>query len=235
MKNWTVLKQLIAATFFCNIIWCCNSTGKLTRRYNSVAYHSYADDSIKYSVKVNGFVFEPDAPKPSQPKTVFDLSPQGQKALVKVLGIKESKSDDFLGKLSKTLATTKKDAANVVDYTKFTKRLVFSIRNISPYPADRIAKINIRLNVTDPHIKIISFDKIITKYESVDVGKLDFSNTTNLGISANAGAGAATDTSTTTASIPAQTGFGYGINANASNSRTFAEEVMLKQRYISLS
>ena len=232
----SLLTYPFLALTICAIITACSNSGHLTRRYKEISYTQITDEAeLKKMVQVNGFVFEPDDPAPKLPKSLFDLSPQGQKELIRAVASKEIKSADLLEKLASPLSAKKEEASIIVDHTKFTKRLVFSIIDLSTHPADRITKASIALEVSDS-LKVLSFDKIVTKYESVDVGKLDFSNTTNLGISANAGAGAdAGDTSTTTASIPASAGFGYGINVNASNSRVFSEEVALKQRYVSLT
>jgi len=233
MKKWSGIQLAIAILLCGYLLSSCGNTAKLTRRYQSVHYYQYSNDSIKYDIGVNGFAFEPEGSKQPSEKNVFDLSPQGQKELIKVLGDKGSKPDDFLNRLPRTLTTQKKDPVAIADHTKFSKRLVFSVQNLSVCEADRISKVSITLRISDPNIRIVSFDKLLTKYESVDVGKTNFSNTTNLGISGNAVAGLPADTSASAAA--GQPGFGYGISANASDSRTYAEEVRLKQRFVSLS
>jgi hypothetical protein len=227
------LQQSIFAIYACTILVSCGETGHLTRRYKTVVYNNdIPEDTLKKNVQISGFVFDPES-KPLAPKSIFDLSPQGQKELIKALASKDTKPD-LLAKLASPLSNSKDGPSLIVDHTKFTRRLVFAVIDLSSNQADRITKANIILAVENP-IKVVSFDKIITKYESVDLGKLNFSNTTNLGISASAGAGADVGDTSTTASVPASAGFGYGINANASNSRVFSEEVNLKQRFVALS
>lgn len=52
-------------------------------------------------------------------------------------------------------------------------------------PADRIAKINITIDIGS-EVKMLSCNKLSTEYQTLDLGKLNYTNTQNAEISDNA-------------------------------------------------
>jgi hypothetical protein len=242
MKYWVFTFLAITLGLFA-----CRSTGKLTKRYASVIVRETTEDSIQKWAAINAYIFEVDKPPIVPPKTIFDLTPEGQKAFEKAIQQYEKTSSDFLANVAKTIAT-KKESPGFVDYTKFQKRFVISILDKNYFLADRVARFRITFSVSDKNIKITSCDKIVTKYETVDVGKQNYSNVTNASLTGTlGGSGKVTGATGTTTDAAKNEGLGtssaattevnssYGVTGTLGTTRTFAEEVLLKDRYVAVS
>jgi hypothetical protein len=220
---------------FTVILASCRTKAELTKRYNSIAL-SENDSIIKKYIKVNAYLIEKEKVEKATPKTIFDLSPQGQAALIREISNKETGTDKLLAGLKCNLSSKAISSDDIIDDSQFERRIVLSIRNTSHIPADRIQRISITLSV-DPVVKMISCDKLTTAYQTLDLGKTDYSSTQNAEVTGNAAIGAGTtgtvtnnkDTFTTTANTNA------GISGKLSSSNSYSEEVLLKQRIVALN
>lgn len=155
---------IISLTF---ALFSCSSSSNLTQRYKSI---SVIEDKemIDKNIEVNAYVLEKENNESSS-KSIFNLSPEAQAAFIVELGKKESSTDKFFSGLQNNLSSTNLE---IIDYSKFDKRIVFSIRNNSHFPADRIARINITTGIGN-ELKIVSCNKLITDYQSLDLANLN--------------------------------------------------------------
>ena len=167
----------------------CQYTGKLTRRYKKLELKP--DGNIEKWVGVEGYVYEPDKPVMADPvpKIITDLSPEAQRELIRQISNKERKSDSLIFFLGKDLykAVQQQTAPKIIDYSVFKKRFVLTLKNLSDYPADRISKVEITLQTLDANVEVVSFDKLVTNYQTTDIGKVNYNN--SMGFDANAGIG----------------------------------------------
>ncbi len=229
------MKKVIFATLLASIlVSSCNFSGRLTKRYKTITV-TENDVAIGDRIDVNAYVIEKEKSESPKPKTIFDLSPKGQAALITELGKKETATDKFVSGLTNNLSA-KPNPAEIIDYSQFEKRIVVSVRNKSHMPADRIEKIIITLDIGS-EVKILSCNKLTTEYQTLDLGKLNYTNTQNAEISGSAGIEAGNEatlanekiTNTTTGKTSA------GLTGKFSASRSLSEEVLLKQRMVVLN
>lgn len=239
-------KRLFVFLVCYGLVTSCGSTGELTKRFKKVNIYNDTTGNIKKHVAVNPYFFEAEQIKPASPKTIFDLSPDGQKALIAAIREKETKSENVLAQLAKSIVAPKTEVPDVVDIRKFTKRLVIATTNLMDNPADRITRLYVTFHLPDTHyVQILSFDKLVTRFETIDIGKQNLSNTTSMGLKGSLGSAIKTTTSSgNTVDGESNNGFGSssavatevnasnGIEGNISNERVFSEEVMLRQRYV---
>ncbi|AXY72551.1 hypothetical protein D3H65_00525 [Paraflavitalea soli] len=282
----------------------CIGNGRLTRRYYSETTTTVGKDTILKEVSVFGNIQPEPIVIPGKfiPKTAFDLSPEGQKALIQAIASKETTSDAIIKVLRQPLSeTTPQEPAKFIDLTKFTRIITLTSKKLSVLEADRISTLDIGLKSNTPLLKFTGCDKIVTNYLTADLGKLtltrtltgelggsfglnqtnttstqlvngstlnntsgggttitnvDGNTTNNSNTNVSGGqttvAGGSTNSSTTdvgttsnssttgssntnTNGATGQTGFTSGVNGKLTGSRSFYEEVGLRQRYINLS
>jgi len=241
----------------------CSTNGHLTRRYKCFTLKE--NQEIGNFVKVDAYIIEKEKEAASSKKSIFDLSTEGQKELIKQIGLNESESDKIINTLLKPLSASSTSNIEFVDYTKFDKRVVVTIKNISHYPGDRISKIDVRLKL-DNKLRLLSCNRLTTEWQTLDLGKLNYSNIVsgelsgNLSLGStliNGGTNGSTNEQTNTlingtnttntgndvtkntnsnTSSNSETGtISQALNGKLSGSRTFAEEVMLRRRIVSLN
>lgn len=227
-------KLLISSVLILLILPSCSHFGHLTRRYRSMEIHRN-NDTIKKYVSVDAYSIEKE-PESQKPKTIYDLSPQGQQALINEISKKESNSNALITAISSNLTQQTKSLTNVFDFSKFNKRIIVSIRNRGHSPADRIPKINITLDL-GPKVRILSCNKLTTEYQTLDLGKLNYGTDLKSEISGEISAEAGTEAAITgqdgnfKTSAKSNTGLSGKVSANQS----FEEEVYLKQRMVVLN
>lgn len=240
----------------------CTNSGKLTKRYRSVAYME-DHNKISYFISASVFINEKDKEPSAKPRVILDaLSPQGQKALVMALDGKESATDTFLTALTSSFAS-KQEAIEILDYTKFEKRINISVENLSHAFGNRIARFKGKLKFSS-NVKIVSCDRLVTQYQTIELGKLNYSNSSGFEGSASAGIGYSAELGNTGGSSGKNTSSSesssdnlvatggnesawtsgssntitsngnIGASAKYTGSRSFAEEVMLRQRIVAL-
>jgi hypothetical protein len=233
----------------------CNYSGKLTRRYKMHETKSVGCNINQY-VSVHGFLVEKDPPPPAATKSVTDLSNLGQYALVNAL--EEQAPEELIAKLRSNLAVIpEKKISHFVDYTKLNKRVAFVVDKLPIAEGDRIEKIWITMTILDANFKITSCNRTTTEYMNVDLGKIVYSNTNGLELTANAGMtntgmnGSAEaiknsgsskngdnvlgDERTLNNSITRTGVTTQGLAAKFNASRSMTEDVQLKQRLVALA
>lgn len=244
----------------------CSFSGHLTRRYSGMT--PIKIDTIGKCVGINSYAIEKEKPAAPSKKTIFDLTSEAQKELIKQIGINETLSNNIVKNIASSLSlapTPNSSNLNIVDVTVFTKTLVITTKNLLHFPADRISKININLKFDD-RIKLLSCNKITTDYQLIDIGKLNYSNSNSAELTGNLSSGLTsvvgstgslanemtntlingTNTTNTgnnvskntngSTSTNTDTGVNsQGLTGKLSASRSFAEEVLLKQRIVTLS
>ncbi len=222
MKKIIILWLLLTA-----IISSCSFSGHLTKRYKSIEIENDTN-AIKNKIDVNVYVIEQEKGESPKPKTIFDLSPKAQAALISELSKKDTATDKLISGLTNSLSSKSSNVAEIIDYSQFEKRIVVSIRNKSHMPADRIAKINITLDIGN-EVKMLSCNRLITEYQTLDLGILNYSNSQNAEATGNATiAGDKT-------SEKATKKMGVGVAGKLSANRSFSEEILLKQRMVALN
>lgn len=217
------------------LISSCNYSGKLTKRYKSIEI--IKDDTfIQDNIEVNAYVIEKEKSDPPKSKNIFDLSSKAQAALISEVSKKESTSANFLLTLTNNLSAKNNNPTEIIDYSLFEKRIVISIRNKSHFPADRISKIKITLDIGS-EVKMLSCNKLTTEYQTLDLGKLNYSNSQNTELTGNANIESGSEATVTgdnsTGKVTGKAG--AGITGKTSANRSFSEEVFLKQRMVVLN
>jgi len=191
------------------------ATPELSKRYAKADFAQLKTetDAKKYvTIKVVSY---PITTKPTQYKKIFDLSDHGQQAFINALKEKEIETDNFLSKLLSSLES--KQSKNVIDQTKFSRKLVLSIKNETDFPANRIDTIKLTLTIKDSKkVKFSNWDKIVTNYQSIDIGKLTLGKTSSFSFSPEI---------TTEAGASAKFG-------TLSYERSLKEEVSIKDRSV---
>jgi hypothetical protein len=192
------------------------ATPEVNKRYAKADFGELTpEDAVKYvTVKVSE-----GAPvaKQTQSKGLFELSDHGQQAYITALSGKEKKSDDFLSKL--VLPLDNKEQETHRDLSKLSYRLVFSISSPKQLlnPANRIESIKLSLKLKDSEvIRFSSWDKIVTNYQNVDIGKLTRGQSGSFSISPEI---------TTALGASAKIG---SINYQSSS----AEEILIRERMV---
>jgi hypothetical protein len=162
--------------------------------------------------------FTLDIPPSPSKNSLLQMSPEGQAAFIKAIGEKTSSVGTLLKSLGGNIGTSKK-AGDIIDLTKFKKRVVFSVEKrtfADPGigPADRIDQLLIELSNLQ-NASFVSWDKFETKYETVDLGKITSTQEFNLGLE-----------------IPIKD---PDVNTTIGGKQGLSEEVLLRQRYVELT
>lgn len=206
---------------FVPVIWSSCASTKLTRRYCSAT--TVSNGSEAELVRVSAFVL--DVP-PSPPKSfLLDLSPQAQSTLIGEIAKKTASMESFLSSLQ-DVGVKENGGGDIIDMTRFRKRVIFSVEKGGDKfserigPADRIGELLIQMSI--PAIaRFHSWSRFETKYESIDLGKVSFTQGSQAGLSGTM----IPQTSLLPATIPGTMAF----------NRSIVEEILLKQRYIAIS
>lgn len=241
-KNKISLIGLLLILFFSSC-----RTPKLTNRYK---VKSDTTGFMAKYVDVKGYALSiPAVAKVvATPLTSLNFTEKGQKALIEELSKNVKEPDKLIKLLGTSLIEEKEAAAPSITYkTKFSKRLVLSVRNKSAYPEDRISKIEVNLTGTPAQFKFLGCDKIATEYQTVDQGKLTFKNNISGEINAGLTSGVSGTAKRTSKIANPKTGDTADFETTGTTNNTaslggklgfnseFTEEANLRQRYVSLS
>lgn len=197
------------------LIGCVTPKPQVTRWYKSQEPLNYTDrNALKDTIVLRAF-----APKsePSASKKLWDLTGEGQAAYIGLLGTKTNTLPDLDAALAKPIGSA---AQREIDITTFKKRIVLSVENKFAQPGDRIARLEIRLALADRSFRFVSWDKLETKYATVDLGKL--TNTRGTAFEFAPGVTLGGDI------IGAQAG-------KASSTGSLAEEQVLSRRFVDVT
>jgi hypothetical protein len=214
MKRYVGIIICLILLFFCGC-----ATPELTQRYRSATWNrtQIPEDCIGVSA------FTLDTPSIESQVAIRSLTPEGQAAFIKAVARKAQNMDDFMETLGGSLG--KKSAKKgIIDLTVFKKRFVFTAdRNLACSalsPADRISDLQVGLKIKDRNdVEFVSWDKFITQYSTIDLGKMSLAQQTSSEISMSVG-------SPTGSPVP------ITISPKTSYTRNLSEEVLLRQRYV---
>ena len=229
---------------------------KLLQRYSELSKPNLNNDSsVTKGIEIYASARDIQVPTISNQ---YVLTDHGQAAYINALSALKPKDFDALqSNLFPDVSGAEKAPSNI-DNTTFSKRLLFTVLNNSPYQADRITKLSIKVHLqpSNSNIKILTFDKIITEYQTVDLGSINLSNSLTLGASANYGITGKTTSSTignssTTTTLNSDGSSVVSTNPltttgseldpalvaglSATYTHTYAEQANIKNRYIALT
>ena len=164
------------------VVMCGCATTDVTKRYTKAEFNELltgAEVGHYLDVLVESY---PVTTKEPQHKTVFDLADHGQQAFIAALAGKAASTQDFMSKLIEPLES--KQTKNVIDSTKITRTLVFSIRNNIIAPGNRIDSIelSVALNKSDK-VRFSAWDKVVTTYQFIDIGKVTLGQKSSFSLS----------------------------------------------------
>lgn len=185
---------------------------RLTKRYASQVQVQVPAAAIEVRLAA----FSLNVPAASAKTTLLNLSERGQASLIEQLGVKSKDAADLLAKLGAPLQGARTPGREA-DRTVFTRRVVFSIDNVSPGPADRISTARISLSELTPPAHFRDWTQFATKYETADLGSLKFTQNRELDMNAALNAGKLT------------------AGAQSKNSNQLEEDLKLAQRYVAVT
>ena len=185
---------IICITFFSSCV-------NLAKRFKGQQSYWISTQDAKKFVEVQAETYniaEP-AKSPSTPRDLFSLTPEGQAELIKALAGKVTTTpEDFINSLTKKLSSENNTTAKVKVFpTTITKSIVFSVdrkwasegyqddRRIIDRIGDRLSNLEVSVNIpVGSQIQYNSWDKFVTDWVTVDLGKVtssqQWSATTNL-------------------------------------------------------
>ncbi|MGB7292168.1 MAG: hypothetical protein WBD99_08350 [Thermodesulfobacteriota bacterium] len=192
----------------------CGPKSKYTNRFES---YKIVEDPKATTVTISAFSL--GVPNPAR-TTILSLSEKGQAEFIKAIKehSKENKKD-FIKTLGTVITLDPQPPSILLDRTVFKRRIVFSIENTSHGPADRIERVKVTLslkeNLNEP--KLQNWDMFSSKYETIDLGTLQYKQSNVFGLSASG-------------SIPLSSP--VELSANAQLSRDLQETILLKDRRV---
>jgi len=146
------------------------------------------ENTDKYvAVQAETYNITEPAKSPSTPKDLFSLTPEGQAELIKALSIKVvSSPEDFISSLTKKLSAEDNTSTKVKVFpTTITKSIVFSVdrkwasvgyqtnRRLLNRIGDRLSNLEVSVNIpAGSQIQYNSWDKFVTNWVTVDLGKV---------------------------------------------------------------
>lgn len=147
------------------------TTPKYTKRYKSL--ENTTTTKPNEFVSATAFCFDVD--KLSTSKGLYELSERGQKELIAQVSSKEKDGSGLYNQLSKKFVEPARQNSSIRN-TEFKKRIVISVEDLkNQNGANRIDWIRIKLNIQDTaNVKFYYWDKIVTEYQEIDLGKLTF-------------------------------------------------------------
>jgi hypothetical protein len=257
------MKRYTCIGLLCVAIAGCTSSGHLTRRFKSVSYKS--TEKIGTMISATAFINDKEKEEPPKPRVILDaLSPQGQKAYLKSISGKEVATDKFIAAVTSSFSS-KENNVEVLDYTKIEKRINLSIENMGHEFGNRVVKLRATLKFDPKVIQLKSCDRLTTQYQTIDLGKLNYANSSGFEGNASAGVGytgvvgnTGTNSNKNTGENKVTSDNSSATNGSESNwsngtsnsltstgnvaasakytgSKSFAEEVMLRQRIVALT
>ena len=189
---------------------------ELTDRYE----YSRREPAEQDYVEVHAFSTDPPTARNSL--RITDLAPQAQAALVASLGSKTSTARSLREALAQPLTASR--SSSVVDLTRVRRRVVIATRLTEHVtePADRLQRLEVKLVLAQGSPRFYAWDRFVTTYGEVDLGKVKFDQGHTFGAKLSAGP----DASET---IPVSGELSY------EHTRNLSEEVSLRRRYVALA
>ena len=176
------MKQLITISIITILIVSC-AKSKLTTRYKEMEVKELPSNEINKYIKINAFSF--DVGQSSANKSIFDLSEKAQANLIGEVS-KKSKSNEEIFSTLDSKFTSKPKVLSDISKLVFTKRVVISVEDIKGINgADRIESFTATIIHEKNNLEFQYWDKIVTKYQEIDIGKISYSNTGGFSVSPN--------------------------------------------------
>lgn len=201
---------------------CTSNKAKVLRYHKRIVNTRTIDDQKKVNdslFTVSGFVLEPN---PNASKGIFDLSAEGQSALIEAM----SKNTKTVSELSSAIASPISEnnaKQEIKSFATWKKRIVINITKIDKDRANRLQYILLTISIPDSlrkKVEFISWDKIVTETQGIDLGKITAGTKTALSFSPEITmAGGIVGTSAGSASVE----------------KTFGEEKSFTSRYSGLN
>lgn len=166
---------LLVSLFFITLQYGCSSNRELMYRYTSkqtIKADTRADTLVAVNVS---FQDVPSAAK-ADPLTIPKLDPTVQKELVRDLGKIVSTSDSLFNYLGTPFKSAPADKSFATEKFSFSRRAIIAVNDLSMFDADRISKIAITLKDPSHRIRFTNCDKIITQYQTINLGTFGFNN-----------------------------------------------------------
>lgn len=145
----------------------CSPEPKVLKRYQHVSEREAEPGDPTPSVSF----FALTVPRNNTQKTIFDLTDQGQAALLNGYARVTSTPDELRSAASAKLEIAPTQPADV-DLTRFKRRIVFTVERGGARSADRLEWLKIKLAFESPKYVFTSWDKAETAYETIDLGAL---------------------------------------------------------------
>jgi hypothetical protein len=184
----------------------------ITKRYRTVA--GTLGPAV---VTVSGSTFAID---PAGPKTIFDLGAEGQAALVEAVAAKVEDPASLTGTIAAPIA--RPPSSGIHDLTTLSRRVVLSINAKHDGLADRLDYCAVTLRMAaGGAARFKTWNQLTTRFESIDLGKMNFTQKGTLSAGLEGTAPGSTEISKATLGATAE--------------RSLAEEVILRQRYVASS
>lgn len=247
-RNYFGKNTLLIIAAFSFILASCGYSKNLTGRYKEATAQPIA--TFKDSVKVKGYVLNPEPSAPAAPFRPVNLATDAQVRLIRELGDDMNDPEKMIKLLGTPIIAKEDNSPAIIKKYSYSKRIVLSVRNKSPFPENRISKLEIDL--TEPNNKIVftGCNKIVTEYQTVDQGKLTFKNTVTGEISASTETGPSSSIERNFNEVSSNGKGGFdtatvksvrnaaakaGAGGKLGFARELYEEAAVKQRYVSLS
>lgn len=252
MRNLFIFICLIGFSYSCTF------SGKLTKRYKRIRLINSRTD-IKDFIDVNAGFFRPDdAPiLPAPRRLTADLPEDALAELIKQLGTKEPTSEKIIAQLSTEIGKRSAVTEEFIDMTVIPRRILVSIMDLAQNNVNRVSKIEVRIKFPS-ELRLLSCNRFETAFATIDLGKLNFSNSiaakgtasltagltgglTGVSSTKNTDTSKPTDSNTVVAettnssTTTSQQTSGQGLSAEVSGTKSFSEEVQLRQRIIALT
>ena len=194
----------------------CSPEPKVVKRYGDVTYKEASKDDPTPSVSF----FSLPVPSEDARKTVFNLSDQGQAALLSGLANATNTPEELLSAASAKLETAAAKPGDI-DLTRFKRRVVFTVERGSRRPADRLEWLKMELAIENSGFEFVSWNKATTAYETIDLGELKISQGRSAKIKSSL--------------KPGSVGVLESIGAEVSNSENLEENQDQRRRIIDLN
>jgi hypothetical protein len=158
--------------------------------------------------------------EPSAPRTVFDLAPDGQAAMVTALAAKVDSPAALQAALAAPIQRS--GGSGVQDLTTQSRRIVLSIDGEHQGLADRLTRCRTEFNLLATSLgRFKSWNQLSTRFDTIDLGKIGVTQKGSLSAGLESLAPGSSEISKAT--------------LGASTERGMTEEVVLRQRYVSSS
>jgi hypothetical protein len=184
---------------------------KITKRYETRLLTTATDPAYGPSLTV----FATDVPVATPQTTLAGLSERGQAALIRELSAKATNADDLI-RLLGTPIPGPKVLERTLDLTVFERRVVLSVENRSTSPGDRLDRVAMILKPSSPG-EFVSWNQFVTRYQTTNLGTIEFTQNRELAVGLNAGPPTA------------------GVTGSAKEVQNLKETLNLSQRFVDVT